>query len=447
MGLSFKMHQISILTLFPELYGEFLQTSLVGRAQARDLVRFNLQSFFQFCAPQQRIDSPTYGHSAGMLLKPELVAAAIDQQEQQFGPAFKIFLTPKGQKLDQALSQRLAAKLQAQSHLLFVAARYEGIDARVEQVYADLELSIGDYVLLGGDLPAMVTIEALVRYLPGLVGKDESVALESFTGPFVEHPEYTAPAVWRGLAVPEVLRSGNHRAIQEWRLAQAAERTVKQHFGWLRASPLTAAEQQLASQFIPPHYVVLMHDQVLLKDGSVGTSSVTSLDLHDIARSARTYNIKNYYIVTPLVDQRQIVQTLLDFWQSPSGVKHNIHRHWAVSRIKLKASLAEVLADIQAQEQQAPVLISTSAKPVSGPKVQNISYQDQAAVWASGRPVLLLFGTAHGLSPAVLAQSDFVLGPVQGFSDFNHLSVRSAAAIVLDRWLGRQPRSALVKQL
>ncbi|HLB93634.1 MAG TPA: tRNA (guanosine(37)-N1)-methyltransferase TrmD [Candidatus Babeliales bacterium] len=432
--------QISILTLFPNLYQEFLGTSLVGRAREREQIKFDLQSLFQFCQPKQRIDSPTFGHSSGMLLKPEMIEAAIIQQEQKFGPAFKIFLSPKGKKLDQQMGQLLAQKLQAQQHLLFVAARYEGIDARVEQVYADLELSIGDYVLMGGDLPAMVTIETLLRNIPGVIGKSDSVELESFSGPFVEYPEYTAPVVWHDLEVPAVLRSGNHAAIASWRAEQAAERTVKHNFGWLRSCELSESQKQLAKKYIPPHYVVLMHDQVVLKDSQqVGTSSVTSLDLHDIARSAATYGIKNYYIVTPLVDQQRIVQTLLDFWNGSSGIKHNIHRHIAVSKIKLKNSLEEVLQDIYAQEQVEPVLVSTSAK--ASYLAQRISYFDQEIVWQRAAPVLLLFGTACGLSSGLLERSDFILGPVMGFSDFNHLSVRSATAIVLDRWLGLQPKS------
>lgn len=432
--------QISILTLFPNLYQEFLRTSLIGRAREREQIKFDLQGLLELCQPKQRIDSPTFGHSSGMLLKPEIIETAITRQEQKFGPAFKIFLSPKGKKLDQQMGQLLAQKLQAQQHVLFMAARYEGIDARVEQVYADLELSIGDYVLMGGDLPAMVTIEALLRNIPGIIGKTDSVELESFSGPFVEYPEYTAPVVWHDLEVPEVLRSGNHAAIDKWRAEQAAERTVRHNFNWLRACELSAQQKQLAKKYIPPHYVVLMHDQVVLKDGQqVGTSSVTSLDLHDIARSAATYGIKNYYIVTPLIDQQKIVQTLLDFWNGSSGIKHNMHRHIAVSKIKLKASLEEVLQDIYAQEQIEPVLVSTSAKVSCLAK--RISYSDQELVWQRAAPVLLLFGTACGLSAGLLERSDFILGPIAGFSDFNHLSVRSATAIVLDRWLGLQPKS------
>jgi len=433
--------QVSIVTLFPELYQEFLKTSLVGRASERDLVKFDLKNLLDFCQPKQRVDSPTFGHSSGMLLKPEIVANAIDGQEKKFGLAFKIFLSPKGRKLDQNLVKEISQKLQKQPHLLLLASRYEGVDARVEQEYADLEVSIGDYVLMGGDLPAMVLLETILRYLPGVIGKIESVEKESFSGPFVEYPEYTAPVLWRGHQVPDIVRSGNHAAIEAWRMEQAAERTVFRNFAWLRSynSGLTDQEKQLVQKYIPEHYVVLMHDQVLLKSGEIGTTSVTTLDLHDIARSAATYGIKNYYIVTPLKDQQKITRTLLDFWQTPDGIEYNLHRHKSISLIKVKNSLDEVIADIKEQAGHLdPVLIGTSAKPVSG--VIDITYFDQDKVWEHKKPVLLILGTGHGLNSEVLQRTDFMLGPVEGITNFNHLSVRSAAAIILDRWLGLNPK-------
>jgi len=429
--------KISLLTLFPDLYKNFLDTSLVKRAQDNSLVNFELVNLFNFTQPKKRIDSPTYGHNSGMLIKPEIAGMAIDQQEKKHGKAFKIFLSPKGQKLDQKLSLEISKQIKQNNHLLLFSSRYEGIDARVEEVYADLEVSIGDYILMGGDLPAMVLLESVLRHLPNVIGKQESVDIESFTGPFVEHPEYTTPVKWKNLEVPEIVRSGNHLAIKNWQLDQAAKRSVLNNFDWIRSYELSLDEKLLASKYIPSHYIVLMHDQVLLKNGEPGTTSVTSLDLHDIARSAATYGVKNYYIVTPLKDQQKIVKTLLDFWHSDSGKNYNKHRHKAVSRVKVKASLDEVLEDIKTLEnldnKNNITLISTSAKKY---KNKTITYFDQKTAWANKNPVLLLFGTGHGLSSEILEKSNYILGPVSGFSDFNHLSVRSAAAIVLDRWLG-----------
>src|SRR5579871_559261 len=183
--------KISILSVFPDLYGPFLQTSLIKRAQDQGLVSFYLSSFFSQVSPKERIDAPTFGHGAGMVLKPVVVQKAITDQEAQRGKAFKIFFSPHGKKLDQHLLQDLVRRIGMQGHALLIPARYEGMDARVEEHYADEIVSVGDFVLMGGDLPAMILLEGLLRLVPGVVGKQESVELESFSGPFVDYPEYT----------------------------------------------------------------------------------------------------------------------------------------------------------------------------------------------------------------------------------------------------------------
>ncbi|MCL4380066.1 tRNA (guanosine(37)-N1)-methyltransferase TrmD [Candidatus Dependentiae bacterium] len=429
--------RISVLTLFPQLYQQFLSQSIIGKAGQKGLLTVDLVGLFQFEKPGNRIDSPTFGHGAGMLIRPDIVQAGIDHAEQAHGPAFKIFFSPQGQKLDQQLLATLYQQLHNR-HLVLVASRYEGIDARVEQKYADLVLSIGDYVLMGGDLPAMVFMESFLRFMPGIIGKSASVEHDSFMTHLVDYPEYTAPVVWEGMAVPEVVRSGNHGALAQWREQQAYAMTVRAHFDWLRSFVLTKEQMAKARAAMPRHYVVLMHDQVRLKGGAVGTSSVTSLDIHDIARSATTYGIEKYYIVTPLRDQQQIVKTLLNFWHCPAGKEYNQHRHTALQKVELQASLAAVMADIEAREGKKPIVIGTCARRY--PAKPELSYYDQRLVWQQERPVLILLGTSHGLAESVIEQCDYMLLPISGMTDFNHLSVRSAAAVILDRWLGLQPK-------
>ncbi len=237
---------ISIVTLFPQLYEPFLQTSLLKRAQQEGLVKVNLQNLFALCSPKERIDGPTFGHGAGVVIKPEIVERAINAQEAVHGPAFKVFFSPHGKKLDQDLFRQLQQRIKdSGNHLALFPARYEGMDARVEEYYADEIVSLGDFVLMGGDLPAMVLLEGLLRYVPGVVGKQESVEEDSFTGAFVDHPEYTAPLVWKGLAVPDVLRSGNHKLMQEWRMKESVKRSVKYHFDWVRSHVSTEQEKIL----------------------------------------------------------------------------------------------------------------------------------------------------------------------------------------------------------
>lgn len=431
---------VSLITVFPELYDVFLKTSLMGRSQEKSLVAYDIVSYFSYVKPKERIDAPTFGPGPGMLLRPDLIEKFIQQKEAEHGRAFKIFFSPQGKKLDQRLLQEIAQKFQETHHLMLLPARYEGMDARVEEEYADVVVSLGDYVIMAGDLPAMILLEGVMRLVPGVVGNKESIERESFSGPFVDYPEYTAPVVWKDREVPEIVRSGDHGRIAQWRQEKAAEKTIMHHFDWFRAASPTPSQRALAQKFIPRHYCVLMHDEIVLPGDQIGTTSVTSLDIHDIARSACTYGIKNYFIVTPLQDQKKIVDRLLSFWKTGVGVDYNRHRHQAVSAVTVLDHLQDVIAEIERIEGKKPLLVATSARSQES-GAPRITYYDQERVWREKRPVLFVFGTGHGLAPSVIEQCDFLLLPVEGLSDFNHLSVRSAAAIIFDRWLGMNQTS------
>lgn len=449
-----NMIKISIITVFPELYENFIKTSLINRAIEQSIVKFNFVRFSDMCQPKERIDEPTVGHGAGMIIKPEVIRKAIEQCQEKWGPGLKIFFSPQGQRLDQqkiaTLCKQFSKNTQPEAesdkskptddtHLILICSRYEGIDERVEKYYADLVLSIGDYVLMGGDLPAQVFLEGFLRLLPNVVGKTESIEKESFQGPFLDHPEYGLPAEWNGLFIPEILRSGNHGQIDAWRKDQACKKTILNRFDWLRESDLTQEETKLSRANIPVHYVVVMHSQIYVKDGGVvGNSSVASIDIHDIARSCATYGIKNFFIVTQLEDQFKIVNTFLSFWHSERGKNYNSSRYEAVECVIPTKSFQNVLDAIKAKENADPLIITTSAKNYAhGLK---IDFSSHGLVWKHNRPVLIVFGTGQGLSNEIMDQSDFILSPVKGFTDYNHLSVRSAAAIVLDRWLGLNPK-------
>ncbi len=456
------MVTISIITVFPQLHESFISLSLLGKAQEKGLIAINLIRFSDFVAPKERIDQQLCGPGAGMILKPEVVEKAISYCIATYGDGFKIFFSPQGTVITQPTIKLLAEKLfnlpcspvhpesaeartaaveeqiPASTHIILVCPRYEGMDARVEQEYADAVLSIGDYVLMGGDLPAQVLLEALLRYAPGIVGNAESVEADSFSGPLLDHPAYTLPVLWHEQEIPAIVRSGNHEAIKQWRLDAASKKTVLNRFDWFRSARPAPDVCARAKKYIPPHYVVLMHDQVKLAGGSTGTSSVTSIDIHDTARSCATYGIKNFFLVTPLVDQLSIVHIFLDFWHSSAGKKYNPSRHEAVSRVRTETSLDRVLHSIRAETGLEPLIVTTSAKIMS--HCQTIDFSDQGVVWRHSRPVVLLFGTAQGLADEVIEKSDYLLVPIEGMTDYNHLSVRSAMAIILDRWLGLQPR-------
>jgi len=428
------MH-ISILSVFPRLYDSFLETSIVKKARDASLVDIDQRSFFDYVEPKERIDAPTFGHGAGMLIKPEVVGKAIDDITAQHGKPYTIFFSPQGKKLNQRLLKKIYHKVQETGHLLLVPSRYEGMDARVEEQYADLQVSVGDFVLMGGDLPAMMLTEGLLRLLPGVIGKQESVQEESFSGPFVDYPEYTNPVVWHDKEVPAVVRSGNHAALRAWRQEKAADKTVKHHFSWLRSHHLDKAQKMQARSFMPPHYVALCHSQVRIGPERLeGTTSVTSIDIHDIARSSKTYGMNGLFVVTPLKDQQKIVQHFLSFWESGPGIDYNRERYEAVGLVRLAPSIDEVIEAIEKREGKRPIVVGTTAR--SFESVQRITFYDQELVWQHDRPVLLAFGTGKGFTDDFLARCDYLLEKIEGFSEFNHLSVRSAVAVVLDRWLG-----------
>jgi tRNA (guanine37-N1)-methyltransferase len=440
--------KISIITVFPQLFSEFLSTSLIKRACEKGLLSFQLVAFSDLCEPKERIDAPTAGPGVGMLLKPEVVERAIEKCEQAWGKGIKIFFSPQGERLDQRLLEHYKEKYidhgvqgasspsQGELHLILICSRYEGMDARVEAHYADEIISIGDYVLMGGDLPAQVFLEGFLRLIPGIVGKDESVQDDSFSGPFLDYPQYAQPLEWKGQKIPPVILSGNHGQIEQWRAEQAALKTARERFDWARSQPLTDEQKKLIQKNIPPHYVVLMHADVVVRDGNkVGNTSITSIDLHDISRSGATYGIKNFFVLSELEDQHLIMKTFLSFWQSEEGRDYNQTRYDAVKRLVPVRTLDEIIDIIRKQDGAAPLLVATSAQNADI-KTPRIGYDDQKIVWKENRPVLFILGTGQGLSIQFLEKCDYILAPIEGLPKYNHLSVRSAAAIIFDRWLG-----------
>jgi tRNA (guanine37-N1)-methyltransferase len=218
--------RIDVLTLFPELFEPFLRTSLLGAAREGGRIQVETHDLRRWTHDRHRtVDDVPYGGGPGMVMKPEPLVEAIEALAGPKGPergARVILLSPQGLSFRQELAVRLAAETRP---LLLVCGRYEGVDQRAIDLAVDLELAIGDYVLSGGEVPAMAVIEAVVRLLPGVLGNPASVETESFGTASLEGPQYTRPAVYRGLEVPAVLRSGNHAAIARWREEQALEWT------------------------------------------------------------------------------------------------------------------------------------------------------------------------------------------------------------------------------
>jgi len=212
--------KIDVLTLFPAMFAGPLDESIVKRARTEGKLELAIHNLRDYTHDRHKtVDDKPFGGGPGMLLKPEPIFEAVESLAR--AETRVVLLTPAGRKFNQAIARELAAK----KHLLMVCGSYEGFDERVREALADDELSIGDYVLTNGALPAMVVIDAVTRLLPGVLGDDQSSREESFSQALLEYPHYTRPAEFRGLKVPEVLLSGHHAEIEKWRQEQAEKRT------------------------------------------------------------------------------------------------------------------------------------------------------------------------------------------------------------------------------
>ena len=215
--------RIDILTLFPEMFGTVLGTSIPKRAAEKGLVEYHLTNIRDFATDAHKsVDDKPFGGGPGMVFMcPELFGAVEAVEANDPRPARRILLSPQGRPFTQALAEELAGL----DRLLLIAGHYEGMDERIIQGLSPMEISIGDYVLSGGELPAMVLIDAVVRLLPGALGAEDGAADESFADGLLEYPQYTRPRDFRGMSVPEVLLSGNHKLIATWRSEQRKIRT------------------------------------------------------------------------------------------------------------------------------------------------------------------------------------------------------------------------------
>jgi tRNA (guanine37-N1)-methyltransferase len=217
--------RIDILTLFPEMFAPVLGTSIPKRAAEKGLVEYHFTHFREFATDAHlSVDDKPFGGGPGMVLMCQTMFDAVEHAEKQDPrPATRVILSPQGRVFDQKLAEELVAK----ERLLFIAGHYEGFDERIIEGLQPMEISIGDYVLSGGELAAMVVIDAIVRLLPGAIGAADGTADESFADGLLEYPQYTRPREFRGMGVPNILLSGNHAAIAKWRLEQRKIRTQK----------------------------------------------------------------------------------------------------------------------------------------------------------------------------------------------------------------------------
>lgn len=419
----------TILTLFPEFFDSPLDAGLMGKARESGLIDVALVNPRAYTTDRHStVDDRPYGGGPGMVMRVEPWEKALQGIEE---PGRILMMAPKGRPFTQAMARELAQE----ESLTILCGRYEGFDARLEEIYPLEAVSMGDFVLNGGETAALAVLEAVSRLVPGFMGKEESGTEESFSAGLLEYPHYTRPEDYAGHVVPEVLRSGDHGRIAAWRKECSLRLTLSQRPDILPEAQLDEADMDFLrglSRNRPGRnlYCALVHYPVVLKEKNSGATSLTNLDIHDIGRSSCTYGLGGFYVTTPLEDQRRLLDTLLRHWTLGPGSRSNPDRAEALGRIKGVDDVRAAIEDIARRTGQVPYVVGTSAKGAGNATPASVR------AMLEERPVLLVFGTGHGLAPEVLEGCDAILRPLRWMDGYNHLSVRAAAAIIMDRLLG-----------
>ncbi len=421
------MH-IELLTLFPDFFTTALRAGLMGKAQEKGILNFSFHNPRDFSLDRHgKVDDRPYGGGPGMVMT---VQPIVDCLRAIADTGRILVFSPRGRRLDQRFCQELAQE----ERLTLVCGRYEGIDARLAQLVDFEEVSIGDFVLNGGESAALCLVESVGRLLPGFMGHEDSAGEESFSQGLLEYPHFTRPEVFSDLPVPEVLLSGNHKDIARWRREKSLAITLDSRpelldnvqlsngdLSFLRGCQRTRSGRNL--------FVALVHFPVLDKEGNEIATSLTNLDIHDIARLCATYGLGGYFVCTPLEDQQILAQELIGHWTAGEGKKTNPDRARALAGVKVVASLEAACAEIEKMCGMAPQMVATSAREGSF----SVHALRQLL---KDEPVLLVLGTGHGLSPDILAACRGTLRSLRFLDSYNHLAVRSAASIIVDRVLG-----------
>ena len=415
--------KISILTAFPEMMRNYLGASVLGRGIAAGKLEVEVVDIRDFSQGDYRqIDDYCYG-SGGMMLMPEPLGKAIESLSKRGRRPYVIYPSPQGVTLHQEIVEDLSRK----EHLVILCGHYEGVDERFTEKYVDLEVSLGDFVLTGGEMPAMAIVDAISRLIPGVVGKSAAVKNDSFYSGMLDTPHYTRPAEWQDEKVPEVLLGGDVKAIEKWRRRQSVERTLKRR-------PDIVGRAGLAQWLSGGTYVMEVHYPVLNKRGEKSSTAITGMDLHDIARACRTYGIKKYLLVTPIAQQREMAKKIASHWTEGWGSTYNPDRKEAFERLKIFASVGRALGWVREKEKTEPYKIATTAKNHEG-ATHWLSLKRE--IFMRDLSPVFIFGTGWGLHEDILNMADAVMTPITGGVDsWNHLSVRSAVSVTLDRFFG-----------
>jgi len=422
-----------IITIFPEFFGSVFSCGILSRAREKNLVEVYIRNLRDFADDRHKaVDDKPYGGGEGMLFMPEPLGKAIDSAKRGAGKTVTLLASAQGMPFN----GQMARDLLEFENIVIVCGRYEGVDERVSDLHIDMEVSIGDYIVSGGEYAAAVIVDSVSRLIPGVVGNSASTENESFSEGLLSHPQYTRPEIYCGSAVPEVLLSGDHAKIEKWRRDGKIKNTFRKRPDILDRSKLSKNETkdlcELQKNKAPDYkaYIALLHYPVYNRALQKVASAFTNLDIHDIARACRTYGVRRFFLANPIVGQRELAERVLQHWTAGPGAAFNPTRKDAMGLVRIKSGIDEVRDEVKGLEGRAPEIVATDAR-IEG---NMIGYGElREKIMTGDRPYLILLGTGWGLAREVIDSADHVLKPVKGYGDYNHLSVRSAATAIMDR--------------
>ncbi len=425
-----------IITIFPGFFDSIFSSGVIKKALDSSIIDVKVHDLRDYAENKHRsVDDTPYGGGGGMLMSAKPLSKAIENIKKNDEKSLVVLTSPQGE----ILNDDMVNELKNYEQMVILCGRYEGIDERIRELYVNREISIGDYVVSGGEYAAVIIVDAVSRNIPGVLGNKDSAVNDSYRNGLLEHPHYTKPELFKGARVPSVLLSGNHRQINKWRLTESIKRTFINRPELLDHAKLDVdGTQQLIevqNELKPDFkvYIALIHYPVYNRNFKKITTSFTNLDAHDIARAAKTYGVSKFYLVNPNQDQRALVTKVIEHWTKGAGVEFNPTRKEALETVDIKKDLEEVLNEIEETEGTRPKVIATDARIK---KNNMVGYKElRNEILKEERPFLILFGTGWGLDDDIIDSADYTLKPIKGFEDYNHLSVRSAASIVLDRLL------------
>lgn len=427
--------KFDIVTIFPGFFDSVFSFGVISRAVESKALEINVHDLRTYSADKHgKTDDTPYGGGSGMLMTPGPIGNAIGRIREKGLRSAVILTTPKGEEFDDRKAQELCGFEQ----LIILCGRYEGVDDRVSELYVDMKISTGKYINSGGEYACSLIVDAVSRYLPGVLGNTESLASESLTNGLLQYPQYTKPRTYKGKKVPELLLSGDHEKIRKWRRQESIKSTFIHNPASLDDARLSKEEDSFLKELKTGDspgfrvYIALVHYPAYNSRLEVVSTAFKSIDAHDISRDATTYGVKKFYLINPVEEQRRLAGRLVDHWTEGEGRNFNETKSKAFGIISIMSTIEEAVGQIEEIEGKKPKIVVTDAR-FSDDMTGYRAVREK--IFENTEPFLILFGTGWGLTLETIKAADYVLKPISGYSEFNHLSVRSAAAVVLDRLL------------